>query len=97
MALCAFATRFLPLVTLRDRELPGPLRLAVGYVPVAVLAAMVVPSLVSPAGHGEGLVEATLVGGAVTLGIGLLFKRMLTAAFLGVVVFFLVIKVIRGM
>ncbi|MGP3983820.1 AzlD domain-containing protein [Streptomyces sp. KR80] len=93
---CAFATRWLPLVLLRGRELPGALRSAVGYVPVAVLAAMVVPAVIAPEGDGVPDLEvASLAGGAVTLGAGLLTKRMLLATALGVAVFFVVVR-LRG-
>jgi branched-subunit amino acid transport protein len=97
MGLCAFATRWLPFVLLRHRELPRPLRVAVSYIPVAVLAAMVTPAL-APQGGGSvpGLAVASLTGGAVTLAAGLSTQRMLLAAALGVAVFFLVVRLMSG-
>ncbi|WP_137992792.1 AzlD domain-containing protein [Streptomyces vilmorinianum] len=96
MALCAFAVRYLPLAVPRERELPGPLRSAVGYVPAAVLAAMVAPAVTGPSHGGAGLTTASLAGGLVTLVAGLATKRMLLAAALGVAAFFLVLHTVRG-
>ncbi|MGW1072436.1 AzlD domain-containing protein [Streptomyces sp. NPDC002537] len=90
MAACAFATRYLPVVLFRDRELPGPVKTALNYVPAAVLAALVFPEVVAPVyeGGGDGWAVPTLIGGVVTLIAGRLVKNFLAVAAIGVVTFF---------
>lgn len=47
MALVTIAPRVLPLLLLSTRKLPGWLRTWLEYIPVAVLAAMLVPALMT--------------------------------------------------
>nr|BAV57439.1 branched-chain amino acid transporter [Streptomyces sp. SANK 60404] len=91
MALCAFATRWVPVVLFDDRELPAPVKLALDYVPGAVLAALVFPAVFTPLwtnGDSHWAVP-TLLGGVATVIAGRLVKHFLASAAIGVAVFFL--------
>ncbi|MCZ0209694.1 AzlD domain-containing protein [Streptomyces achromogenes] len=92
MALCAFATRWVPLVLFGDRELPEVVKSALNYVPGAVLAALVFPAVLSPmwAGGDSEWAVPTLAGGVATLVAGRFVKHFLVVTVIGVVVFFLV-------
>ncbi|MCW5254096.1 AzlD domain-containing protein [Streptomyces sp. SHP 1-2] len=92
MALCAFATRWVPLVLFEDRELPDVVKSSLTYVPGAVLAALVFPAVLTPMwenGDSDWAVP-TLVGGVATLVAGRFVKHFLLVTTIGVVVFFLV-------
>lgn len=92
MALCAFVTKYLPVVLFKDSELPPVVKLALGYVPPAVLAALVFPAVVPPLWQGgaDTFPVPTLVGGLVTLIAGRIPKvHFLVATAIGVVTFFL--------
>ncbi|MDD4730600.1 MAG: AzlD domain-containing protein [Desulfovibrio sp.] len=48
MALVTYIPRALPALTLSSRSLPGPVRRFLSFVPVAVLSALLLPSLLAP-------------------------------------------------
>ncbi|MEU9107576.1 AzlD domain-containing protein [Streptomyces xanthophaeus] len=91
MALCAFATRWVPLVLFEDRELPEVVKSALTYVPGAVLAALVFPAVLTPMWEASDSQWAvpTLVGGVATLVAGRFVRHFLLATAIGVAVFFL--------
>lgn len=98
VGLASFLPRYLPMVVLKGRELPESWQQALGYAPAAVLAALVLPAVVTPTGGGESLADLApyLGGSVVTLGVGIATKRLLTSAAVGVVVFFIVRAVVAG-
>ncbi|MBZ9752276.1 AzlD domain-containing protein [Deinococcus sp. HMF7604] len=90
MGLVTFLPRYLPLVLWKDRALSAPVKAFLGYVPPAVLAAIVVPALLLPSGEWTGLRGAApaLAGGAATLLLMLRTKQLLLASGAGIAVFF---------
>lgn len=51
MSVVTFIPRVLPFLLLARRNLPAPVERWLSYVPVAVLAALLAPSLLAPAGE----------------------------------------------
>jgi branched-subunit amino acid transport protein len=66
MALVTYFTRYAMIAAL-GRDMPSPLRRWLGYVPPAVLAALITPAALAPQGHLQigPHVWATLAGAAV--------------------------------
>ncbi|MCX5193511.1 AzlD domain-containing protein [Streptomyces sp. NBC_00249] len=91
MGLCSFLPRYLPLVLLADREMPATVKSLLGYTPPAVLAALVVPAMLTPEGHGLqlNLSNPYLIGGAATFVAGLISKRFLLVSAIGIAAFYL--------
>lgn len=90
VGLAAFLPRYLPLVLWHGRELPAWVQSGLRYVPVALLAAIVAPSILQPAGERIELSihNAYLAGGVVALACALLSKRMLLSSFVSIAVFY---------
>ncbi len=90
MGLCTFLPRYLPLILWGDREFPDKFKTLLGFVPPAVLAAVVFPSLLMPTGGSIDLswTNTYLVGGLVAIIAALISKRMLLSSFIGIVTFF---------
>ncbi|MER5889284.1 AzlD domain-containing protein [Streptomyces sp. NPDC001941] len=91
MGLCSFLPRYLPLVLLADREMPETVKSLLGHTPPAVLAALVVPAMLTPEGHGlhVALDNPYLVGGLVTFVAGLISKKFLLVSAIGIAAFYL--------
>lgn len=53
MSLVTFLPRLLPMLLLSKRSLPAPLARWLSYIPAAVLAALLGPALLAPAGKME--------------------------------------------
>lgn len=91
MGLCAFLPRYLPIVLLRDRSLPPKLQEVLGFIPPAILAAIVAPALLMT-DPGEALMltpgNRFLVAGSIALFIGAVWKRPLAACAVSSVLFF---------
>lgn len=89
MGLACFVPRYLPLVLFGERDFPKAWQTALGYIPPAVLAAVVVPSVLMPTGARIDLdwTNPYLGAGLLTLVLGLLIKRFLLVSTTGVVVF----------
>lgn len=69
---------------------PPLVRTALGFVPVTVLTAIVVPMVVSPHGHGAELSwrNPQLVGSLVAIAVSALTRRPLLTIAVGLAVFF---------
>ncbi|BAC70906.1 hypothetical protein SAVERM_3195 [Streptomyces avermitilis MA-4680 = NBRC 14893] len=91
MGLCSFLPRYLPLVLLADREMPAVAKSLLSYTPPAVLAALVVPEMLMPGGHGMQLSASNpyLIGGGVTFVAGLYSKKFLLVTAIGIAAFYL--------
>ncbi|HEY0638097.1 MAG TPA: ABC transporter substrate-binding protein [Pseudonocardiaceae bacterium] len=89
MGLACFAPRYLPLVLFGERDFPKAWQTALGYIPPAVLAAVVVPSVLMPTGVRLDLdwTNPYLLAGVFTFALGLLVKRFLLVSTVGVTVF----------
>ncbi|WP_456786201.1 AzlD domain-containing protein [Cellulomonas sp. P5_C5] len=98
VGLASFLPRYLPMVVLRGKELPDRWQVALGYAPPAVLAALVFPAVLTPTGGGEDLAQLApyLAGSAATVVAGMVTKKFLTSAAIGIVVFFVVRAVVPG-
>lgn len=98
MGICTFLPRYLPLVLRRNKELPSGAKALLGYVPPAVLAAIVVPALLMPAGNRIDVSPASpyLLGGIVAMACTVLSKKWLLSSGAGVLVFFLVQRLVGG-
>jgi branched-subunit amino acid transport protein len=97
VGIASFVPRYLPFVVLRGRE-PSPVtKDLLGYAPVAVLAALVVPFVLKPTGGGESLVTLApyLAGTAVVVLVAAFSKRLLVSTAGGTVVFF-VVRMVMG-
>ena len=92
MGLCTFLPRYLPLALWGGRELPASAKTVLGFVPPAVLAAIVIPSLMTPTGTKLDLqwTNPYLIGGGMALLASLVSKRILLSSAVGVGVFFAV-------
>lgn len=55
MAVITYALRFLPMLLLRGRKIEGFAQEFIQLVPVALLAALVIPELVMPGGEAQAL------------------------------------------
>lgn len=92
MGLCSFLPRYLPLVLLKGKELPQSLASVLGYIPPAVLTALVTTAVLTPTGAEIQLTVSNpyLVGGVVTVVAGLCMpKRFLLVSAIGIAAFFL--------
>ncbi len=58
MALATYIPRFLPFAILSRRTIPVAVKNWLSYVPVAVLAALLAPAIMAPAGELEFALEA---------------------------------------
>ncbi|UJJ32344.1 AzlD domain-containing protein [Halopseudomonas maritima] len=91
MASITFAIRY-TLFAVGDRVRFSPLiQQALGYVPVAVLTAIIVPAMLMPSGQGLELTQdnAYLVGGVVAVLIAAFSRNLLLTIFGSMLVFFL--------
>ena len=94
MIVCGLLTlsmRFVMFSNLAPRQLPGWLEEALGFVPVAVLTAIIVPAMLMPGGEGLELTpdNAYLVGGVVAVLIAAFSRNLLLTIFGSMLVFFL--------
>ena len=89
--LLTFATRFVMFSGLAPRRLPDWLEDALGFVPIAVLTAIIVPAMLMPGGEGLELTlsNAYLVGGVVAVLIAAFSRNLLLTIFGSMLVFFL--------
>lgn len=91
MASITFAIRY-TLFAVGDRVRFSPLvQQALGYVPVAVLTAIIVPAMLMPGGEGLEVTpsNAYLVGGVVAVLIAAFSRNLLLTIFGSMLVFFL--------
>ncbi|MBQ1075001.1 AzlD domain-containing protein [Micromonospora sp. C31] len=91
MGLATFAPRYLPLLVFRDRVLPDDVKVFLGYLPPALLAAIAVPSVIAPVDNRIEITVVTvpyLVAGLVTLVTGLFVERFMIVWTVGLLVFF---------
>ncbi|MGW6054328.1 AzlD domain-containing protein [Streptomyces sp. NPDC055189] len=91
MGLCSFLPRYLPLAAFADREMPAVVKTLLNYTPPAVLAALVFPAVLAPSGKGIELTASNLylIGGIATFTAGVISKKFLLAAAIGITAFFL--------
>lgn len=92
VGVASFLPRYLPFVVFRRYQPTSIVKELLGYAPVAVLAAIVVPSVLQP---GSGAVTTpvllTYLAGAAGVAVaGALTKRLLVSVAIGVLVFYLV-------
>jgi branched-subunit amino acid transport protein len=93
LALSTFLPRFLPLTLWRNRDLPGGVRVLLGYVPPAILAAIFVPGIVAP----DEVIKLDafnpyLIGGLVTFVMMRVTQRLLLSVIVGVAVFYVMLR-----
>ena len=94
MIVCGLLTlsmRFVMFSDLAPKQLPAWLEEALGFVPVAVLTAIIVPAMLMPGGEGLELTpsNAYLVGGVVAVLIAAFSRNLLLTIFGSMLVFFL--------
>ncbi len=90
MAVVTFLTRYVALAAASQVALPDWCRRALGYVPPAVLTAIIVPAVLSPRGALDlSLQNSYLVGGAVAMVVAWRTRQLLPTIAVGMVVFWL--------
>jgi branched-subunit amino acid transport protein len=90
MALVTFGVRYPVLAILGKLNLPEAVMRALRYVPVAVLTAIVVPTMISPNGTPElSFTNAYLVAGVVSAIIAWSTRKLLPTIVLGMIFFLL--------
>ena len=92
MALVTFFPRLLPAWFLRGKELPLFVRSFLSYIPVAILAALLLPSLVIDQGHIHIAVDNLYLWAAIPAGLVAWKKRSMFAT---VIVGMLIVAVLR--
>lgn len=93
LALSTFLPRFLPLTLWRNRDLPGGVRVLLGYVPPAILAAIFVPGIVAPDDVIKlNVFNPYLIGGVTTFVMMRVTQRLLLSVTVGIAVFFVMLK-----
>jgi branched-subunit amino acid transport protein len=92
LALTTFLPRFLPLTLWRSREQPEGMRILLGYVPPAILAAIFVPGIVAPDGFiNRDVLSPYLIGGIATFVLMRVTKKLLLSLTIGIAVFYAVL------
>ena len=90
MLAVTFSTRYPVLVYLSRRELPETFKQALGYVPPAVLSAIIVPEVLAPNGQVQlDLSNAALVASLVAVVVSWRSKNLLATILIGMAVFWL--------
>ncbi|GAB3274754.1 AzlD domain-containing protein [Kineosporia babensis] len=97
VGLAAFLPRYLPFVVLQDRKPSATAKDLLGYAPVAVLAALAVPPVLTPTGDGDRLtvLGPYLAGALVIVVVAYTSRHLLLSALAGTVVFF-VLRAVMG-
>ncbi len=96
MALANFAVRFPPLALLSRIDLPGPLRRWLSYIPVAVMATLVVGAVVRPGGVWLTPWSNPYLWASIATGVVYWRTRSFLGATLAGIVFFLALRTVVG-
>jgi len=89
LALTTFLPRFLPLTLWRNRNLPQGVRVLLGYVPPAILAAIFVPSIAAPGDViSHDPLNPYLIGGLITFALMHATRKLLLSVSIGTAVFY---------
>ena len=89
LGVCTFLIRFSFLGMIGDRNLPVWMQRALRYTPVAVMPGLVAPLILWPAATGGEPDPARLAAAAVTVGLGMATRNVVTAVLGGFVVLYL--------
>lgn len=89
MALVTFAVRYPPLVLIGKLPLPQPIFRALRYVPPAVLAAIIAPTVVMPQGTIDLSLNGYLVSGIISVLVAWRTKSLLLTIGIGMGALFL--------
>ncbi|MEM1178402.1 MAG: AzlD domain-containing protein [Acidobacteriota bacterium] len=88
MVIVTFSMRYLPMVWVGRRALPKSWEIALEYVPVTVLVALIAPIMVRPEGHVNLRFDnAYLVAGALATLIAWKTRHLLTTILVGMMAF----------
>jgi branched-subunit amino acid transport protein len=89
LGVCTFLIRFSFLGMIGNRKLPVWIERALRYTPVAVMPGLVAPLILWPAATGGTPDPARLAAAAVTVGLGMATRNVVTAVLGGFVVLYL--------
>ena len=96
MALANFAVRFPPLALLSRIDLPQPLRRWLSYIPVAVMATLVVGAVARPGGVWLAPWSNPYLWASIATGVVYWRTRSFLGATLAGIVFFLALRTVVG-